>query len=52
MRIICIFTAIALELFNTLESIDTPNSVKAYGVFLVPPQLDVTDCDIKFVNSS
>lgn len=48
---ILMLTAIAVSLFKMLESIATPCSVKALGSFLVPPQLDVTFCDIKSLNS-
>src|ERR1700719_1511602 len=52
MRMIWIFTLTALSLFSTLDSINTPCSVKAEGSFLLPPQLDVAFCDFKFSNSS
>ena len=45
------FTPMAVSLLSTLDNIATPCSVKAEGDFLVPPQLDVTFCDIKFLNS-
>ncbi len=45
-------TFIARSEFNTLDSIKTPCSVKTRGSFLRPPQLDVANCDIKFLNSS
>ena len=43
---------IACLLFNTLESINIPCSVKAFGSFLRPPQLEVAYCDFKSRNSS
>jgi hypothetical protein len=46
------FTRIARLLRSTLDNIATPCSVKAYGLVLRPPQLAVTICDLKSVNSS
>jgi len=46
------FILIAKSLFNTLDNINTPCSVKAKGAFLRPPQLDVAICDFKLVNSA
>jgi hypothetical protein len=43
-----LYGALAMQ---TLESIATPCSVKAYGSFLIPPQLEVTNCDFKIANS-
>lgn len=47
-----IFTSMAVLDFKTLLSIATPFSVKANGTLRVPPQLDITFCDIKFENSN
>jgi hypothetical protein len=38
-------------LLDTLDNIATPCSVNTYGSFLVPPQLDVSNPDIKISNS-
>jgi len=46
------FTFIACLLLKTLESIATPCSVKTIGRYLTPPQLEVTNCDLKLANSS
>ena len=58
-RMMPILTCIAIGERKTLLSIATPFSVKAYGIFLLPPQfwlagrlvlsknLEVTNCDIK-----
>lgn len=40
------------SLFRMPDSMATPCSVKAKGIFLIPPQLDVTICDFKFSNSA
>jgi len=45
-------TLIASSLLKTLESIATPCSVKTIGRYLTPPQLEVTNCDLKLANSS
>ena len=46
------FTSMARLLLNTLDSIATPCSVKAYGLALrLPPQLEITICDFKLANS-
>jgi hypothetical protein len=37
----------ARGLRSTLESIATPCSVKARGRYRLPPQLEVTNCDLK-----
>ena len=53
-RIMAILTSMAQSLFKTLESMATPCSVKTIGGFLVPPLpigFDITDCDIKRLNS-
>jgi hypothetical protein len=53
-RMISMFTAIALALFKTLDSIATPCSVNARVAFLRPPRLgsfEVTDCDFKLLSS-
>lgn len=39
-------------LCNTLDSMATSSSVKAYGRYLVPPQLEVAICGLKLLNSS
>jgi len=41
----------ALSLRSTLESIAIPCSVNAIGRYLLPPQLEVTICDLKLLNS-
>jgi len=51
-RIISIFTFTARLLRSTLESMATPCSVNTRGAFLVPPQLDVPNWNIKLSNSS
>src|SRR3989338_5252086 len=43
------FVCMALLLCKTLDNIATPSSVKTITGFLVQPQLDITDCDIKFL---
>ena len=45
------FTSIAFSLFNTLESIAIPCSVKAKGIYRKPPLFEVTICDLKLLNS-
>ena len=40
-------TSTAVSDLNTLLSMAMPLRVKAYGFFLVPLQLDVTNCDFK-----
>lgn len=50
--IIWIFTLIALLLCKTLDNIATPCSVNTNGSLLVPPRFDITNCDIKLLNSS
>jgi len=42
----------ALLLLSTFASCKTPCSVKTKGKYLLPPQLEVTICDLKFLNSS
>ena len=49
--IIAIFIWMAHSLLRTLDNIATPCSVKTYGKCLLPPQLEVTNCDLKLVNS-
>lgn len=44
---IWILVWIALWLFNTLESINTPCSVKTLGNYVLPPLFEVTNCDLK-----
>ena len=47
------FISIAASLFNTDESIATPCSVKAKGIYRVPPLLfEDAICDLKLSNSS
>jgi len=47
-RMISILTLMALSLFNTLDSINIPCSVKAYGRYLMcSPLFKVTICDLK-----
>ena len=41
------FTVIARSLCNIPDNIATPCSVKAQGKYLRPPQLEVTNCDLK-----
>jgi hypothetical protein len=51
-RMISTFTRIACRLRNTLDNIATPCSVNAYGSVRRPPhELEITVCDLKFVNS-
>ena len=50
--IIAIFAWTATLLCNRPDNIATPCSVKARGIFLRPPQLDITICDFKFLKSS
>ena len=50
-RMIWIFTCIALLEFKIEESIKIPCSVNTLGLLRVPPQLDIPNCDIKFLNS-
>ena len=50
-RIIAMFARIAISLCKRPDSIATPCSVNARGSFLLPPQLDVTICDFKLLNS-
>jgi len=51
--IILMLISIALLLFNTLESIKIPCSVKAYGrYFVCAPCLKVANCDLKISFSS
>ncbi len=49
--IILISTSIAILLFKTLDNIATTCSVKAKGIYLVPPQLEVPNWLLKFSNS-
>jgi hypothetical protein len=60
-RMISMLTWMARSLCKTLESMDTPCSVKAYGAVRIPPQLEITiwdfklevpDWNLKFANSS
>jgi len=53
-RMIWMLILIAFLLFNTLDSINTPCSVKTIGVYLNPirSELEVAMCDLQFVNSS
>ena len=53
MRMISMLTRTAVGERSTLESMATPCSVNAQGSFRWPPcpELDITFCDIKFVNS-
>lgn len=52
-RMIPILILMATSLFNTEESIATPCSVNANGIYRVPPRLfEVTNCDLKCSNSS
>ena len=46
---ISMLVAMARELLNTDESIETPCSVKAYGAYLRPPRpmFEITICDLK-----
>jgi hypothetical protein len=48
------FTAMAISLFNTLESIATPSSVNAIGGLRSPilSELDITICDVQFFISA
>ncbi len=48
---ILILTSIAVLLFKMLDNIATPISVKTLGLYLEPPQLEVTNCDLKFCYS-
>lgn len=48
---ISMFTCTARSLRSTLESMATPCSVKAYGGLRAPPQLEVTNCGFKLLNS-
>lgn len=45
------YISIALSLHNILATMVTPCSVNEKDNFWVPPQLDITDCDIKLSNS-
>jgi len=45
-------TLIACWLLKTLESIATPCSVNTIDKYRAPPQLEVTNCDLKLSNSS
>ncbi len=50
---IAMLTSIARRLRSTLESIATPCSVKTRGSLRLPPcELEVTNCDFKFLASS
>jgi hypothetical protein len=49
--IILIFTSMAVLLFKMLDSIATPCSVKAIGLYLVPPHLEVPNWLLKFSSS-
>ena len=49
---ILMLTSIAMLLFNSPDNIASPYSEKASDNFLVPSQLDVTNCDFKLSNSS
>lgn len=53
-RMIWIFTSIAVSLFNTLDCVATPCSIKANGGFRRPilSRLEIIFCDIRFLNSS
>jgi len=46
------FMSIALSEFSTEASIDTPCSVKAKGIYLVPPLFEVAIFDLKLPYSS
>jgi hypothetical protein len=50
-RMIWIPTGVARSLFKTAGQNATPCSVNAIGLYLMPPQLEVTNCDFKFLNS-
>ena len=41
--------SMACILLNTLDSIATPCSVNAKGMYRKPPQLEVTICDLKLI---
>jgi hypothetical protein len=47
-----IFISMARLLLRTEDNIATPCSEKAIGKYLAPPQLEVTICDLKLLNSS
>lgn len=51
-RIISTLTCTALGLCNTLDNIATLCSVKTYGAYLRPPQLEMPDWHFKSSNSS
>ena len=43
---------VASSPLSTVANIYIPCSVNTYGIFLIPPQLEVTNCDFKFSSSS
>ena len=51
-RMIWMLTWTARSLFKSLDNMATPCSVNAIGLYLMPPQLEITICDLKLSNSA